>query len=233
MFVAHDVAFGVPFATARPRLTDLLASRALGQRVPCGLRRRARPRGPRPAQPGPPDAGPLASARARRGPGDGRTALGGRRPGGGALPGARRRCHPGPRRPRGQPGWSWPASTVSRSLICTTIPVAITGRLAETTVRALLHAMAGYLSGHPALAGRRAVSPRLLTHSDRMPQSGVAGDSSATAPSSPARLAPGYQAGADGRVAHGLMPGLVPAPRYGHPGSAERCRVADAPAAAG
>ena len=151
MFVAHDVAFGVPFATARPRLTDLLASRALAS-----ASRAAYDEGlaSTPAGPGSGLPSPARLMRVR------------------LLP-------PAHSVDRVTAGLRWEAAGPSTGLFpvldadVTLAPdgrvgsrlelagvyrvpfvslnddpgSAITGRAADTTVRALLHAMAGYLSG--------------------------------------------------------------------------------------
>ena len=132
MFVAHDVAFGVPFAMARPRLLDLLASRALAS-----ASRAAYDEGLATSPPAGPGSGSGLPSPARlmrvRSTGlfpvlDADVTLA----------------------PDGRVGSRLELAGVYR------VPFvslnddpgsAITGRAADTTVRALLHAMAGYLSG--------------------------------------------------------------------------------------
>ena len=121
MFVAHDVAFGVPFATARPRLTDLVASRAL---VNASLA--AYDEGLAHAGPGLPSPGRLMRVRSLQPAyGEARVTAGLRweaaGPAAGLFPVLDADVTLAPADPWAA-GWSWPASTVSRSLICTTIP---------------------------------------------------------------------------------------------------------------
>ena len=147
MFVAHDVAFGVPFATARPRLMDLLASRAL---VSASLA--AYDEGLARAGPGLASPGRLMRVRSLQ-PAYGEDRV---------TAGLRWEA-------TGPPAGLFPvldadvtlapADRVGSRLELVGVyrfpfvdlhddpGSAITGRLADTTVRALLHAMAGYLSG--------------------------------------------------------------------------------------
>ena len=150
MFVAHDVAFGVPFATARPRLTDLLASRAL---VSASLA--AYDEGLAHAGPGLPSPGRLMRVRSLQPAyGEARVTAGLRweaaGPAAGLFP------------VLDADVTLAPADRVGSRLELAGVyrfpfvdlhddpGSAITGRLADTTVRALLHAMAGYLSGSGA-----------------------------------------------------------------------------------
>jgi hypothetical protein len=148
MFVAHDVACGVSFVTARPRLIDLLAGRGLASASQAaydeGLAGTASGRLPGPA--------PLMRVRALQPSQSADRVTAGLRweargPSAGLFPVLDADVTLAP---DGRVSSRLGLAGVYRSpfVDLTGSPgAAVTGRVADTTIRVLLHAIAGYLSG--------------------------------------------------------------------------------------